>query len=208
VYTISYVSPDTHDIGIPVALRGLPAVFTYSQARAHGIPDRQLYRLRDEGVIESIARGMYRRHDLHPADIDLVETVLRAPDATLCLTTALARHQLSDAIPAVIDLALPRGRRRPSTTAPIAWHSFDPATFEIGRDVERLDDEVSIGIYGAERSIIDAFRLRHLEGRELGNEALKRWLRRKGASPARLLTMARHLPRAERPLREALEILL
>ncbi len=189
-------------------LRELPAVFTYSQARALGVPERELYWLRDKGFIESIARGMYRRHDLDPANIDLVEVVLRAPAATLCLTTALARHQLTDAIPASIDVALPRGQRHPSTIAPVSWRSFDSATFEIGRDIEPLDDDVGIGIYGPERSIIDAFRLRHLEGPELGNDALRRWLRRRGSSPARLLAMARRFPRAERPLHAALEILL
>jgi len=164
--------------------------------------------MRDDGRIELVARGIYRRHDLPSGDVDHVEIALRAPMATLCLATALALHQLSDDIPPAIDVALPRGLHRPSTVVPVAWHAFDNATFNIGRGAKRLDDEVVIGLYSPERSIIDAVRLRHREGAELGYEALKRWIRRKGSSPAELLIMARHFPQAERALREALEILL
>jgi hypothetical protein len=186
----------------------LPATFSYSQALEAGLSEWQLYRLRDQGLIEPVGRGLYRRHDAEMADIDLIEVARRAPSATLCLTTALARHGLTDEIPSRIDVALPRGRHRPTTSAPVAWHLFDPATFEIGRTELPLDPDTSIGLYSPERSIIDAVRLRHREGPELAYAALRRWLRRRDASPSKLLTMARRFPKAERPLREALEILL
>ncbi|SCL28653.1 Transcriptional regulator, AbiEi antitoxin, Type IV TA system [Micromonospora nigra] len=186
----------------------LPTTFTYSEALQAGLSEWQLYQLRDQGLIEPVGRGLYRRHDAETADLDLIEVVRRAPPATLCLTSALARHGLTDEIPSRIDVALPRGRHRPSTLAPVAWHSFDPATFEIGRSELPLDSNTSIGLYGPERSIIDAVRLRHREGPELAYAALRRWLRHRDASPSQLLTMARRFPKAERPLREALEILL
>ena len=72
----------------------------------------------------------------------------------------------------------------------------------------KLDADTSIGIYSAERSIVDAFRLRGLVGPELGREALRAWLRRRGAQPAALLAIARSFANAERSLREALELLL
>lgn len=190
------------------ALDGLPATFTYMQARQFGLSERSLYRLRDEGLIELVRRGLFRRHDAPAADIDLVEIALRAPRATLCLTTALARHGLTDEIPATIDVALPRGRHRPATIAPANWHMFDPTTFNVGRAELSLDGDTTIGLYGPERSIIDATRLRHREGTDLANTALKRWLVRPGSTPSELLRMASQFPQAQRALREALEILL
>ena len=65
-----------------------------------------------------------------------------------------------------------------------------------------------IGLYDQERCIIDAFRLRHLEGTETAVEALRRWLRRPRTQPTRLLAMARAFPKAEPALRSTLEILL
>ncbi|MGH3929554.1 MAG: type IV toxin-antitoxin system AbiEi family antitoxin domain-containing protein, partial [Pseudonocardiaceae bacterium] len=138
------------------ALSHLPPTFTYSKARRAGLSDRQLYALRDQGLIETIGRGLYRRADAAmSADLDLVEIAHRVPQATLCLVSALARHDLTDIIPTSIDIAVPRGRRRPRVQAPVAWHVFAPTTFEIGRVALRLDDQIGIGIYGPTRCILD-----------------------------------------------------
>jgi hypothetical protein len=67
---------------------------------------------------------------------------------------------------------------------------------------------LSIGLYSPERSIVDAFRLRHELGAEVANEALKRWLRRRGNQPAALLELARSFPKALPALRTTMEILL
>jgi len=190
-------------------LESLPPTFTYSEARHRGLSDRRLYALRDQGVIEVLGRGLYRRAAAAAtADVDLLEIGYRAPQATLCLASALARHDLTDLIPSSIDIALPRGRRRPRVVAPVTWHAFAPATFQIDRAPLRLDDQISIGIYGPARCILDAFRLRHQEGSDLAVGALRRWLNRPGTQPATLLEMARHFPHAAPSVQAALEILL
>ena len=169
-----------------MALGDLPAVFTYSEAHRLGLSERKLYKLRDQGDIESIGWGLFRRTDAElDADIDLVEIAVRAPRATLCLASALARHGLTDMIPAEIDIALPRGGRRPRTRAPVVWHMFSPNTYEIGRHEFRLTPSLALGIYDPERCIIDAFRLRHREGSELAVTALRRWLGRPAVQPDR-----------------------
>lgn len=190
-------------------LASLPAIFSYAQARRAGLAQRRIYWLRDHGLIESLAQGTYRRAGAHlDADPDLIEIAIRAPRATVCLASALARHQLTDAIPSKIDIALPRRSRHPATVAPVHWHAFAADTFGLGRAELSLTADVRIGLYGPERSIIDAFRLRHQEGPELAHEALKRWLGRRGSSPAELIRMAQHFPKALPSLRAALEILL
>jgi predicted transcriptional regulator of viral defense system len=192
-----------------LALATLPSIFSYRDARDAGLSNRRIYWLRDHGLIEPLAQGAYRRTDIElGADPDLIEIAMRAPLATICLTSALVRHDLTDAIPSRIDIAIPRATRRPPTAAPVRWHAFDPDTFEIGRATLPLTHANRVGLYGPERSIIDAFRLRHNEGTDLAHEALKRWLRRPGSSPAHLMTMAQHFPKALPSLRGALEILL
>lgn len=190
------------------ALAELPDTFTFAQALAVGMTKHALYRLRDTGTIQVLARGIYRRHDGELADHGLIAIATAAPKATVCLSTALARHGLSDDIPAAPDIALPRGARTPAIYAPARWHHFAADTFHLGRDMLAVDSATSIGIYSAERSIIDAFRVRGREGHELGHEALRRWLRRRGSHPAELLELARHWPRTVAPLRTALDVLL
>ena len=188
-------------------IEDLPLAFTHADARTRGISDRQLYAWRDNAAIETLGRGIYLRPGLD-VDHDLLEISVRTPDATLCLTSALARHELVDDIPAVIDIALPREQRQPQTATPVRWHRFDTATFTIDRTELEVGAGHVIGLYGPRRCIIDAFRLRHLYGTEQAVGALRRWLSQRGSQPSDLLRIAASFPTAERAVREALEILL
>jgi predicted transcriptional regulator of viral defense system len=140
-------------------------------------------------------------------DLDLLEVAHKAPQATLCLVSALSRHGLTDEIPDRTHVALPRRARAPSVGAAVCWHRFAPETFDVGRTLVKLAPGVEIGLYSPERSIVDAFRLRGREGHELAHEALERWLRKRN-QPAALLRLAKHFPRTLTPIRKALELLL
>ncbi len=189
--------------------RELPETFTFSEARRLGVPERQLRRMLQKDDVERLSRGLYRRADAEPlVDLDLVEIHHRAPEGTLCLISALARHGLTDQIPATIDVAIPRGRRAPVLTAPVSWHHFARETFPVGRELLSVGVDEQIGIYNAERCIIDSFRLRHREGTDIAIEALRSWLRRTGSRPSALMAMAKHFPQVITPLRTTLEILL
>lgn len=190
---------------VGAVLDRLPDVFRFTQG-VELVGERRLRRLVAEGSVVAVARGLYRKSGWS-GDVDLLEVVSRSPRATVCLGSALARHGLSDEIGAALDLAVPRGSWTPAIGFAVRWHHFDPATFALGREWEDLGGGARIGVYSAQRSIIDAFRLRHIEGPEQGNEALKRWLGQ-GGQPSQLLDLAAAFPRAAGPLRRALEILL
>jgi hypothetical protein len=110
----------------------------------------------------------------------------------VCLSAALARHGLTDAIPDRIDIAKSRGRRVPALRQVIAIHVFASKTFDLGRDEIGVGDGMSIGLYSPERSIVDVIRLRPREGPDVAWDALRRWLRRRGSEPVALLAMAKH----------------
>lgn len=192
----------------PVLPVELGESFRFSEALAAGLSEPALRELVALGRLEQVARGLYRRADASLADLDLIEIASRAPMATLCLTSALVRHDLSDDIPPVIDVALPRGAWHPRVTRPVRWHSFAVATFELDREQIKLDSSTSIGLYGPRRSIVDAFRLSHQIGHEVAVEAVRRWLRGRGNSPSSLLEMARHFPRTESEVLRVLQVLL
>lgn len=180
---------------------------TPSTAERAGLSRTGLYRGARAGRFDRIARGIYLPAEASAADWDQIEAATRRPDATICLTSALAHHDLTDTIPAALDIAIPRGSRTPASTGAIAWHHFDRASFEIGRDETTIPGSgQTIGIYSPERSIADAFRLRGEVGYELARDALREWLRR-GGKPARLIEIASRLPRAKSPVLQALDIL-
>lgn len=190
-----------------VTVRRLPDIFTRSTALDLGVSVREVYRLRDRGEIEQPARGLFVRSGL-AVDVDLAEIAVRAPEATLCLTSALARHGLVDDIPAQVDVALPRSQRPPRVAAPVRWHRFDVDTFDVGRSELTIHGELKIGLYDGARSVVDAIRLRHLYGEDQAIESLRRWLAASGNHPNELLDIARHFPPAEPPLRAFLRVLL
>lgn len=191
------------------ALDRLPVgSFRQTDAARAGLSPRSLYRLRDAGHVEVVSRGLYRRAGEAPADVDLLEVATRSPRATICLTSALSRHGLVDAIPSRIDVAVPRGTHSVRVQAAVRWHFFDANTFTVGRGHLAVDGtDREIGLFSAERSIVDVFRLRGQQGYEVGIEALRTWLQQPGSRPAALLETAKLLPRAEGPVRQALEYL-
>ncbi len=192
-----------------MSVRELAPAFTLAAAREAGVSKDQVYSLLERGEIERVGRGVYVRPDV----IEPVYSVLAAAtairdDATLCLTSALVYHDLSDAIPFASDIALPRGTHQPAGLANVNWHSFDPATFQIGREWAEIGTGVEAAIYSAERTIVDCFRLMHQEGSDVAHEALRRWLRRRGNTAAVLLKTAKSFPKALPRIRQALEALL
>jgi hypothetical protein len=90
----------------------------------------------------------------------------------------------------------------------VAWHRFNRDTFEIERGKLTVYGELTIGLYSPARSFIDAFRLKLLFGDDQAVGALRRWLAVSGNQPADLLTLARHFPGTEPPLRRVLQVLL
>lgn len=183
------------------------SVLRPNTAEQAGLSRSGLYRAVRNGHLKRIARGIYLPADAPAADWDWIEAVTRRPKATICLTSALAHHNLTDAIPAALDVALPRGSRTPATSAAIAWHQFDRSTFPIGREYMSIPGtDQTIGVYSPERSIADAFRLRGDIGYELARDALKEWLRC-GGKPTQLMAIASELPRAKSPVLHALEVL-
>jgi hypothetical protein len=187
---------------------GLGELFTRAEAMAEGVTRWRLYSCRDAGEIVALGGGLYRRADAPPADLDLIEIAEKVPRGTLCLETALARHELVDAIPAATDVAIPRGSTRPGLRAPHRLHSFDGATFDLGRETIDVGARVPLGIYSAERSLVDVIRLRHDQGADQAWEALRRWLARPCRSPNQLIELAKNFRGAESAVRAALEVLL
>ncbi|WP_228373577.1 type IV toxin-antitoxin system AbiEi family antitoxin domain-containing protein [Demequina soli] len=182
----------------------------YESLADHGLTRHRLRALLGAGEYERIAPGLFlRAGEVDDTTAAWIAIAAKRPQATLCLLSALALHELTDEIPTRSHIAIPRGIQSiEAPTAPIAWHRFDAATFDIGRGEHQLPGDLSIGLYSAERTIIDLFRLRHDWGSDLAIEALKRWLRTRESSPSALLEMAASFPKAQPAIRTALEILL
>lgn len=188
-------------------LRVLGPVFRAKDAVKAGLSWRDLYRLRDDGEIIALSRGLYQLAESAGGEsIDFVTVTARAPHGMVCLNSALAYWDLSDELPATVHFAVPEGSHRPAIDhPPTTVHVFNAATFDLGRTEIGLDQGERFLVTDRERAVADAFRLRHLVGEELAHAALRRYL---GASPElpRLAAYARAM-RAWNPIAAALRVL-
>lgn len=179
-----------------------------AEALRLGIHPRTLYAMRDAGVLERQARGLYRLADLPPlANPDLVTVARKVPQGVVCLISALAYHDLTTQIPHVVDIALSNGAERPRLEHPplrIFWFS-GPAWSE-GIETHVIDD-VPVRIYGPAKSVADGFKYRHKIGLDVALEALRLYCRRPGFQADILLRYAR-ICRVEKVMRPYLEALL
>ena len=211
--SVCYMSPavgSANALPVPNGLDALPPTFTAAQARAAGIASRDLYRMRDDGVLIDLSRGVFRKADApESAYLDLLAVAARVPGAVVCGESALALHDLIDDVPAAVHIAVPRGKHTPAIAFPPTVVSrYDAATFDLG--VERFEAAPgeTVAVYSAARSVVDAMRQRHRLGETLALHALGRYLRSGGARDVvALLDLARALG-VESAVRSATEAVL
>lgn len=183
--------------------------FRVAEAIAAGASRTTLHRLREAGELVPVSRGVLQLPDGGMGmQSPLAAVSARVPDGTICLNSALAFWDLIDEIPAQVHLAVPRGAHRPTIGEPATRvHSFAAQTFALERQQVRTDVDEPFWIYSPERSIVDAIRMARWVGRDVGLHALRRYVGRPGARPARLVELARELGGGAQ-LRPALEALL
>ncbi|MGH4007731.1 MAG: type IV toxin-antitoxin system AbiEi family antitoxin domain-containing protein [Pseudonocardiaceae bacterium] len=174
-------------------LSALPATFTTGRAERAGLWRRDLYLLRDAGVVSEISRGVFRKADAaETAHLDLLAVAHRAPLAVVCLISALAVHELTDEIPAVVQVAVPRGTHRPRIVYPPTEVSeFDARTFDLGLQEREVAPGERVRIYRAARSVVDVMRMRHRIGDSVALRALRLLVGRRAGDPAEVLGYAR-----------------
>ena len=209
MYTICFVSDGDSPIITLLRERFDARPFRVSEAVEAGISRTTLHRLRERGTLEPAGRGIVRLAGTGMGMLsDLAVVCARVPSGTICLNSALSYWDLTDEIPAQLHIAVPRGARRPVIEQPITKvHVFDARTFELERQQASTDADEPFWVYSAERSVVDAMRMSRWVGRDLALHALRRYMGRRGASPARLAELARELGGGAW-LRSALEVLL
>ncbi len=161
---------------------------------ALGVHTDALYMLRDSGRIIELGRGLYRLAEAGEAEHpDLALVAARAPDAAVCLISALSYHDITTQIPSSVHLAVPRGSYHGITLSiPVTVYRFDPKTFSNGLETHRIGG-MPVKIYSAARSVVDCFKFRNKLGLDVALEALRLARQRKRLQNRELLHYARLL---------------
>jgi|ERR1700722_4027546 len=189
------------------AFRTRGGILRTTEALAAGIHPRTLYAMRDSGELAVLSHGIFRLGSLPPmANPDLTTVAMRVPHGVICLTSALAFHELTTQIPHDVHLAIARTSRPPRMKfPPLHVYRFSREAFEPGIEVHTID-RVGIRIYSAEKTLADCFKYRNKIGMDVFLEALRAYRRRSKPQFQKVLENAGicRVARLIRPYLEAL----
>ncbi|MBI2692109.1 MAG: type IV toxin-antitoxin system AbiEi family antitoxin domain-containing protein [Solirubrobacterales bacterium] len=193
---------------LTAAARYAGGTVTAGEVERAGFSRNDIYAARDHGYFVELSRGVFRLTDAPPVShLDFVAVCKRVPSGTICLESSLSRWDLVDDIPSWVHIAVPRGAHRPKIERPpTKVHVFSAETASLERIEESLPTGERYWIYSAERSVIDALRVRKRHGGGPGLEPLRRYLHEPRANRRKLIELSREL-NVERSLLDALEIL-
>lgn len=173
-----------------------------------GIHPVYLYRLRDEGVLESLGRGVFRLASMPDfSEPDLVLVAKRIPQGIVCLISALAYYELTIQIPHFVYIALPRTSRLPkSSYPPLRYFWYSKSAYEFGVETI-LVSGFPVRIYNVEKTLADCLKFRQKIGMDVVLEALKEYWRKGRTDLDKLYDYAK-ICRVEKVLQPIIETIV
>jgi predicted transcriptional regulator of viral defense system len=185
---------------------GLPgAFFRPGQVEGAGISRDRLRALVRQGVVEHVARGLYRFTDAEPTEhYSIAMACARVPNSIVCLLSALSVHEIGTQLPREVWLAIPHKAEPPRVRGvQVKLVRFSGAAWSYG--IQQTEFEgVPARITSPARTVVDCFRFERLVGPEAAMQALQDGLRRRKFTVAELSRVAQLLP--SRRLSAALDV--
>jgi predicted transcriptional regulator of viral defense system len=186
---------------------GTGAYFAPRHLSLLGLTRRQLDDLVADGIVERVARGLYRLTAVAPTEQHTLATVCaRVPSGIVCLLSALQFHGLGTQLPRQVWLAIPHRAKAPRLTElPVRILRFSGAALQHGLQAV-LVEGVPTRVTSPARTVVDCFRLQRLVGRDVALEALRDAVHTRKATTDEIWRAAQLL-RSRRLLAPALELL-
>jgi predicted transcriptional regulator of viral defense system len=148
---------------------------------AHGLPTIALTRLVQTGKLERLARGIYGVPGAAVTEHrSLAEVALRVPKGVVCLLSALRVHDIGTQAPFEVWLAIRYRAAMPKLAHP-QLRIVRMSDRGLAEGVQHIEvDGVTVQVFSAARTVVDAFRFRNKIGLDVAIEALRDgWLKRK-----------------------------
>ena len=170
-----------------------------SELRTAGATGTTVSRMHENGQVVQLSRGLYQLPDA-PLDVNnaLAQAAKRVPKGIICLTSALAFHELTDTIPSRVWMAIGRKDWRPRVASPpIQIVRFGAKVLDKGVN-EHIIEGVTVRIYNPAKTVVDLFRYRQSAGKRyrkspglnLAIEGLREALRLRKATPSEIARYA------------------
>lgn len=182
-------------------------ILSTARAIKLGVHPKTLYNMRNQGVLESLSRGLYRLVEgPELSQPDLVIIAKKVPHAVICLISALSFHEITTQIPHKVDIAIPLKAHKPLIDYPpiqVFWYS--EKNFQAGIETHSIDG-TQILVYSVEKTLADCFKYRSKIGLDVAMEALRLYWQRKKPNIGKILQYAK-ICRCEKIIKPYLEMI-
>ncbi len=179
-----------------------------AEALRLGIHHRTLYQMRDRGLLEQLARGVFRLIEVPDfSEPDLVLVSKKIPNGIICLISALAYYEITTQIPHFVYVAIPTSSRRSSLDyPPIRYFYYSDNVYHTGVET-LLIGGYPVKIYDIEKTLADCVKFRNKIGMDIVIEALKMYWQRPGPKIDKLFEYAK-VNRVEKILQPIMEAIV
>ncbi|MBZ9605820.1 type IV toxin-antitoxin system AbiEi family antitoxin domain-containing protein [Phyllobacterium chamaecytisi] len=177
---------------------------------AAGVPRVYLQRLRDEGVLQQVGRGLYKLANAEVASAtSLAEAARIKPKGVIGLLSALQFHNLTTQTPHAVWMLLgPKdwAPSNPSVTLKIVRASGEALT--AGIEIHQVDG-VPVPITSPAKTVADCFKHRNKIGLDVAIEALRDLIKsRKGRAGLNELWRYAEIDRVQTVMRPYIEAMV
>ena len=173
-----------------------------------GIPRRYAYLLSRAGQLLQVGRGLYAHPDNPPTENHSLALIgKRAPEAVVCLLSALRFHELTTQLPSETWVAV-HPKARPPQIPEFSLHVVRFSGQALTEGVEdHVLEGVTVRITNPAKTVVDCFKYRNKIGRDVPVEALRDTISQRKATVLQLDHFA-HICRVARVMRPYLELYL
>jgi len=171
----------------------------------HGINKYHLLKLIKTGEVQRLNHGIYTLTNYQVKDY--AELQRYVSNGIICLFSAWNYYGLTTYIPNEYHIAIEKKTKiKLPVYPPVKLYYWDKSVLSIGKRIIKID-AVAVNIYDLEKSVCDAVKFRNKIGKDILNEVLTEYLRRKDKNIDQLIKYSR-LVRIERILKNYLDVLL
>ena len=170
-----------------------------------GINKYHLLKLLETGEVERLNHGLYKLNNCQLNDY--VEIMKYVKSGIICLYSAWNYYGLTTYIPHEFHIAIEKKSKiRLPDFPPIKLYYWSKSILPIGKVTIEMENN-QVDIYDLEKSVCDAVKFRNKVGKDILNEVLNEYLKRKDRNLEKLIQYAKLL-RVEKALKDYLDVLL
>jgi predicted transcriptional regulator of viral defense system len=146
-----------------------------------GVSKEYLRKLREKGIVERIARGIYTLPGhAFSATQSIAEVYKQVPRGVICLLSALRLHGFTTQNPFEVWIAVERTAWKPkiNSATQVKYLKFSGKAFTAGVQTKTADT-VNVKVYCPAKTVADCFKYRNKIGLDVALEALREGWREK-----------------------------